>query len=326
MRKAYLGITAATAVVAVALWVAGRSGPVEQVYVLTPKTAVWSRLAVVREPLVELHYGERLDVLERREEHARVRTAAGITGWIELRHLLPPQTWQRATDLTEGAANVPRQSTGTTKVRTNVRLEPGRTGTLIFQFLADTKLEVVARRVVEWTQPPKAAPGEEGEAEAAPATRKEDWLLVRGFADDTREVAGWVLGRFLTPDYPEALRDYAGGNRFLAWFRLAETPSALGPRPTWLAAGVSGPEGQGCDFTLLRVYTWNAKRARYETAYVESNLCARLPIRATPAAHGDALGSGRFSFLAVGRKGEDEPREYQLRQNIVRRVRSGTPR
>lgn len=318
MRKAYMAI-GAVAVAAVALWLAMRGGPAEYVYALTPKAAVWSRMAVVREPLVELKYGDRLQVLERREEHVRVRTAAGITGWIESRHLMPPETWQRAQALREQVASMPLQSTGTTKVRTNVRLEPGRSGTPIFQFLSDTKLEIVARRVAEWTQPSRAAQGEEGESE--PAARKEDWLLVRGFAGDTREVAGWVLGRFLTPDYPEALRDYAGANRFLAWFRLAETPSDFGPRPTWLAAGTSGPEGQACDFTLLRVYTWNTKRARYETAYVESNLCGRLPIRVTPAAAGDTQRRASFWFTGLGRRGEDELREYQLRQNIVRRVR-----
>src|SRR5208283_2187719 len=43
-------------------------------------------------------------------------------------------------------------------------------------------------------------------------------------------------------------------------------------------AGSTGPDGQPCDFTLIRVYTWGAGRRRYETAYVESNLCGTLPI------------------------------------------------
>jgi len=316
MRKAFLGI-GVVAVAAAGLWLATRGGAVEHAYVITPKAAVWSRLAVVREPLAELQYGERLDVLERRTEHAHVRTKDGVTGWIELRHLMPPETWQRAAALRDEAAKLAVQASGTTKVRTNVRLEPGRAGTQIFQFLADTKVEIVARRVAEWTQA-RAGDDEDG---AAPPARKEDWLLVRGVAGDTREVTGWVLGRFLAPDYPQVLRDYAGVNRFVAWFRLADSQTEDGPRPTWLAAGVSGPEGQACDFTLLRVYTWNAKRARYETAFVESNLCGKLPLRVSPAAQGDAQGRASFAFTAAGRRGEDEPREYTLRQNIVRRVR-----
>lgn len=322
MRKAYLVWGAAVIVIVVALWVAGRGEPAEHMYVLTPKAAVWSRMAVVREALVTLRYGERLGVLERRENHVRVRTEGGVTGWIDARHLISSDTWQRATDLRKQAAARPVQSSGIAKVRTNVRLEPGRAGTPIFQFLPGSKVEVLAREVVEWAAPAQSrAPADENDAENAPAPKKEDWLLVRGIADDTREVAGWVLGRFLAPEYPQALRDYAGVNRFLAWFKLSERQSEFGPRPTWLAAGVSGPEGQPCDFTLLRVYNWNARRARYETAYVESNLCGRLPVQVKPAAQGDPRGEASFAFTATGRKGVEEARAYVMRQNIVRRVR-----
>lgn len=319
MRKVWARMAVAVAAAAaLAVWWISANRPLGQAYVLTPKTAVWSRLAVVREALAELHYGEKLDVLERREEHVRVRTASGVTGWIEARHLMSPETWQRAVALRDEAAKLPLQASGTSKVRSNVRLEPGRGGPRIFQFLSDTKVEIVGRRVAEWTQ---ASQGEDEEGSAPPQVRKEDWLLVRGISEDGWEVAGWVLGRFLAPDYPEALRDYAGQNRFVAWFRLADTLSESGPRPTWLAAGTTGPEGQACDFTLLRVYTWNAKRARYETAYVESNLCGSLPVRVTAAAPGDRQGRASFSFSAAGRGGQDDTRQYQLRQNIVRRVR-----
>ncbi|MGH9794920.1 MAG: hypothetical protein ACRD5G_09125 [Candidatus Acidiferrales bacterium] len=307
---------------AVALWVMGRGGPAEYVYVLTPKAALWSRMAVVREPLVTLRYGEQLGVLGRREDHVRVRTEAGVTGWIDARHLISSDTWQRATALRQQAAAMPLQSSGITKVRTNVRLEPGRAGVPIFQFLPDSQVEVLAREVVEWVAPVQPrAPADETNAENAPAPKKEDWLLVRGIADDTREVAGWVLGRFLAPEYPQALHDYAGVNRFLAWFKLSERQSEFGPRPTWLAAGVNGPEGQPCDFTLLRVYNWNARRARYETAYVESNLCGRLPVRVKPAANEEPRNEASFTFTATGRRGSEEVRTYLMRQNIVRRVR-----
>jgi hypothetical protein len=318
MRKLPLGIGAAV-VVAVAVWWAGRGGPREEAYALTPKAAVWSRLAQVREPLAELHYGEKLYILERREEHARVRTAAGVAGWIESRHLISADIWKQASDLRREAAEKPAQGRATTKVRTNLRLEPGRDGAPIYQFLSDTPVEVLARRVVEWTPPGKAAPGEEAaDPEAAPAPKREDWLLVRGPADHVGEIAGWVLGRFLAPSYPQALRDYAAGIRFVAWFELAQTPSDVGPRPVYLAAGVTGAEGQSCDFTLLRVYTWHVKRKRYETAYVESFLCGRLPLRVSPAK--DERGEASFFFTNAGRKG-DEDREYRFRLNIVRRVR-----
>jgi hypothetical protein len=68
-----------------------------------------------------------------------------------------------------------------------------------------------------------------------------------------------------------------------------------------------------CDFTGLRVFTWGAKRQRYETAYIENNLCGRMPIQArkTPA-------GAEFSFPTVG-EGSAE-RLYRMKQTVVRRV------
>jgi hypothetical protein len=86
-----------------------------------------------------------------------------------------------------------------------------------------------------------------------------------------------------------------------------------------LAAGVRGGEGQPCDFTMLRVYTWGSRRKRYETAYVESGLCGYFPIRAGKAA---ATGEPEFRFTALGKAGKQQ-RVYRMRQTVVRRVREG---
>jgi len=96
-----------------------------------------------------------------------------------------------------------------------------------------------------------------------------------------------------------------------------ETAAQPSEKPQFLVAGVQGPDGQSCDFTLLRVYTWGAERRRYETAYVESNLCGALPIRAQAAAA--AGGNAAFAFTNRGRTGE-EHREYVMHQTSVRRT------
>ena len=75
-----------------------------------------------------------------------------------------------------------------------------------------------------------------------------------------------------------------------------------------------GGEGQVCDFTLLRVYTWGAIRKRYETAYVESHLCGRLPIQVSWA-----TASPEFHFAEAG--GSTAQRTYILQQTIVRRLK-----
>jgi hypothetical protein len=321
----YVAGFAAFLVLAAAVWWAIREpAPIGEAYGGERMSTLWSRVAQVREPLGTVRYGDRVWLLERRGEHVRARNAEGDTGWIEERRLIPGDTWQRSVELRQKAQALAPQARGVTKVATNVRLEPGRTGTRIFQFEPQVRVEILARQVAEWKPAAPAAPREESQAprsdeeEPAPVVRKEDWLLVRARAEGP-EVAGWVRGSFVAPEYPAPLRDYAAGIRFLAWFELSYTMDVEGPKPTYLAAGVVGGEGQPCDFTLVRVYNWSTARRRYETAYVESFLCGRLPISVSPATRPGVPAA--FRFLHTGRRGT-ELREYRMKQNVVQRVRS----
>src|SRR5260370_7433309 len=54
-----------------------------------------SGIAEVRERVGTLHYGERVDVLARHNEYAKVRTNAGAIGWIYSSHLMEPAPWPR---------------------------------------------------------------------------------------------------------------------------------------------------------------------------------------------------------------------------------------
>jgi hypothetical protein len=167
------------------------------------------------------------------------------------------------------------------------------------------------------------------------------------------DVAGWVLRRFIKYEIPPELLDYSTQFRFVAWFELGRVPvgepapepkaprklgrpEAPGPpetvrtepgavpteKPQFLVAGVQGPEGQSCDFTLIRVYTWGAQRQRYETAYVESNLCGSLPIRVQSS--GTGVANPEFTFVNHGRAGE-EHREYAMHQTSVHRMDNRRP-
>jgi len=135
-------------------------------------------------------------------------------------------------------------------------------------------------------------------------------------------VAGWVLARFVELDLPDAVKDYASSSdlHVVAWFELNRVPDGSGGEaPQYLVAGSRGGEGGACDFTMLRVYTWGAKRQRYETAYVESDLCGRLPIRLSTAAKGP-----EFEFADVDAGGAD--RTYIMEQTSVRRVKDAIAR
>jgi hypothetical protein len=124
-----------------------------------------------------------------------------------------------------------------------------------------------------------------------------------------------VIARFIELDLPDPVRDGASSAniRPIAWFELNRVSDPSGDRIQYFLVGARGPEGQPCDFTTLRVYTWNLKKERYETAFIENDLCGKLPVRVGKSPKGDP----EFRFQEMG--GED--RVYRLMQTVVRRVR-----
>jgi hypothetical protein len=68
----------------------------------------------------------------------------------------------------------------------------------------------------------------------------------------------------------------------------------------------------------MRGYTWSVKHQSYETAFVDSNVCGKLPIKLTRAS--TPGGDVTFSFKDLS-DGSSAPREYLMRQTIIRRMR-----
>jgi hypothetical protein len=294
---------------------------------------VLSGIAQVRQQVGVLHYGERVEVLSKRNEYMKVRTASGAVGWVEAHQLMEPALWQRSIKLLEQVRNMPVQARGRTKVSTNLRVLPGRTEPRLYQFARNVPVEIVGRGVADWVQTT-----DEKDSGSDADAKKEDWFLVRGIAsrppgessarisvttttsetgDQTVPIAGWVIARFIELDLPDPVREGASSAniRPVAWFELNRVPDPSGDKPQYLLAATRGPEGQPCDFTALRVYTWYAKRERYETAFIENNLCGQLPIRAGKGPKDEP----EFRFHVMdGDKGEPV---YRLKQTIVRRIR-----
>ena len=318
-------------------------------YVADRAATVWSTTAQVRQAVATLSHGQRVIVLSRAGDKVQVRTDDGVQGWIDERLLMDAAQWQEVAELLSRARAMPVQAVGHTRVLSNLRTRPGRDTQRIFQLGRNVPVAVLERMVLP-APPPGGTSGEEsGRAdEENPAQAKqEDWLFVLvaqpegagttpgtfGGADSTGEmltssgrsgnstarpdtsIAGWVLARFITLDPPQPIPDYSSsaGTRVVAWTVLNSVPDAEGEKPQYLVAGTRGGEGQPCDFTTLRVYTWGAARRRYETAYIENNLCGRLPILVKKTS-----GGTEFSFSEMG-TGTGQ-RVYLMRQTMVRRV------
>jgi hypothetical protein len=326
MRKILLGSAFLLVVCFAAYLRFHHSGsPLEIAYAGNRQVTLMSTTAQVRSPIVTVNFGERLEVLERFQDQVKVRTTAGLTGWISERELLTSDLWQKARDLDTRTAAMPAMARGHTRVLTNLRIAPGRETPRVRQLGKTIPVELFERQAVEVPTSAKSSEQDEGAADP-PQAKREDWWLVRAHSGDEQEVSGWILGRFVALDVPSPLRDYASsaGMHIVGWFELNRVKETSGnARSQYLVLGAHGPEGQSCDFSMLRVYTWGIQRQRYETAFVDSKICGRLPMRLThsPPPAGDT----QFAFQDISR-GVPEERIYRMHQTIVRRVKQdGSP-
>jgi uncharacterized protein YgiM (DUF1202 family) len=352
----------------------------DEAYAAEPTVNVWSTTAQVRQLAAEIHWGEKVEVLGHSDTFTKVRTAKGVTGWVDGRRLVDGTTWLKEEELVTKARPMPLQATGRTKVTTNLRLEPGRNSQRIYQLPGSVHVTILARATADVAPPPtpksakekaaadkavadKAAADksstDKSAAEKPDPPKREDWLFVTvtptssssspstGGVDSPQanqallvtgndpsqqpagapgaavpQLAGWVLARFIELSLPSTLRDYMASAAVhpVAWFVLNRVQTSQGDRSQYLVAGTTGGEGQACDFSLIRVYTWGGGKARYETAYIESDLCGYFPIIVDkPTGKGDPV----FHFTALSDKEPRQERTYVMHQTSVRRVREG---
>jgi hypothetical protein len=336
MKKKLLIAVPLLALVALTAWFfRPKHEQLGEAYVSEKTVTLWSSMAQVREPLGALRYGDRVDTLAKRNDFVKVRTSSGTVGWIDGRLLMDSTLWQRSAALLKRAESLPVQGSGRTKVATNLRVEPGRSAPRVYQFGRGVPVQILARASADAVQT-----GDEKEPGDSQATKKEDWFLVRGVAsrppnettartqvppnttepgDQSVPIAGWVIARFLELDVPDVVREGANAAnlRPIAWFELNRVDDASGKKAQYLLAAARGSEGQSCDFSVLRVYTWNGKKSRYETAFIENNLCGRLPIQTGKSA------SGQPEFRFFNADDPQHERVYRLIQTVVRRIRDG---
>lgn len=289
------------------LWWTAQPAPKGDVYVSMTGTTLWDGNGQIRRPMGDLSWGEKLAVLTEYNNSVKVRTPKGKVGWVAEDRLMDPGVWQGLGKLAARVRQMTTQAPGHTAVRSNLRLDPGRTSPRVGQLRPNTPVEVLARGVA---------------TRSVGGSRKEDWLLVRARTGKGVEMAGWLLASFISLDLPEPLPAYAtsAGMSPVAFFPLhtVDDPKS-GTKHYYLVAGENGPQGQPCDFTMLRVYTWSIKHQRYETAFVQNNVCGHLPIRIERNA--DSRHDTLFSFDNFSNDGSRLV-TYRMRSTMVRLLRS----
>jgi len=165
--------------------------------------------------------------------------------------------------------------------------------------------------------PTKPQPVKPSESEEPAPKLYDDFWLVRSKEGHV----GWVLARMIDLDVPLEVAQYAEGQRILGAFVLnSVNDSEKGKQGQYLLLLNEPKDGLPYDFDQVRVFSWNLKRHRYETAYREHNLIGYFPARVTDEDFGK---EGVLKVFYIRKQNDDgtvSERKYKLIGNIVRQV------
>jgi SH3-like domain-containing protein len=315
----------------------------EYAYVASPEAVLRDRIATVYNKTGVLHNGERVRVLERlvNRRFVRVRSSRGEEGWIQERYLTDQQTFDQLQRLAEQFKGAPAQAVAVARAQLNLHGIPGRKTEHLYQLNENEKVEILQRQTVDRnTSAPVAAQpksddknqkesetdsgGEDQGSSNSNSNAKpnqppvlEDWWLIR----DSQKRVGWVLGRLLYVDIPMDIAQYAEGQRIVAFFILAEAADEDKKVPEYLVLMSESKDGLPYDYDNIRVFTWNVRRHRYETAYREHDLAGFLPAAISKEDFGGKEGTLRtFTLRLKDQAGNLHAQKYKFNPPIVRQV------
>jgi SH3-like domain-containing protein len=297
-------------------------------YVSAPQATLRDQVATAYNRVGTVKNGERVEVLEHEKRFSRVRTESGIEGWIEQRYLVDQKTYDALQKLTQENLNDPVQAPGVLRNETNLHITPGRETEHLYQLSAGAKVSLLKRATAEKQSgsigvvpAARASGGKTSGPKASSESVLEDWWLVR----DAQNRVGWVLARMVDLDVPLDVAQYAEGQRFVAFFVLnqVQDPGREGTdkkASQYLCILTEPHDGLPYDYDQVRVFTWNVRKHRYETAYREHGLNGVLPVTVT-SENFDKEGMLPVFILRVkDDSGNLSERKYKMNSPIVRRV------
>ena len=258
-------------------------------------------------------------VLERDRRFVHVRTESGADGWMEQRYLITQQVFDAFQKLAQAEQNSPLQASGTTRTDTNIHLDPARDAEHLYQLNQGSKVALLKRAASEKTlpgAPVRPAANADDKNKEAPKPILEDWWLIR----DSSGHVGWMLARMVDLDVPLEIAQYAEGQRIVAFFVLDEVNDGGKKVPQYLVMLTEPKDGMPFDYNQIRIFTWNVKRHRYETAYREHNLNGMLPVTVAQENFDKEGMLPVFVLRVKDDNGNVQERKYKLNTPIVRRV------
>jgi SH3-like domain-containing protein len=292
----------------------------EYAYVIASHVNLRDQIAAVYNKMGVLHNGDRVEVLDRSRRFVKVKNDKAEVGWVEQRYLVGQDVFDSFAKLERDSRADLAQARGVTRNDTNLHLTPARDADHLYQLKQGDKVVLLQRATAAKsdvaTLPVRQEVNTKGKKVAPPKLVLEDWWLIR----DSGGHAGWVLGRMLDLDIPLEIAQYAEGQRIVASFVLNQVKDEDKMVPQYLVVPTEPKDGMPFDYNQIRVFTWNVRRHRYETAYRERHLDGVLPVRITEEDFGK---EGRLPVFMLRVKGDNDnvvERKYKLNTPIVRRV------
>jgi SH3-like domain-containing protein len=242
-----------------------------------------------------LDSGDKVDVLERHDNWYRVRFGENVEGWMEESTVVTNATRNRIQDLVSASEHQTPQNTAVVREEVNFRIEPGRNTPVIRKLDSGTKVEVIDRVT-------SARPGSDSAFDV--------WIKVR---PSPLEV-GWVYGGLLDFDIPEDVAGYSEGYTYSAVKRINQVQDSLAGQINWYIVGErkNGMDPH-LDFDGIRVFTWNGKRHRYETAFRTKGLRGVYPLEVGQSDTGPT-----FRVYELGDDGSKTHRDFVMYGVVVR--------
>ena len=234
-----------------------------------------------------LDTGDKVAVLERQDNWYRVRFGDDVEGWMEESTVVTNATRSRIQNLVSESEGQTPQNTAVVREEANFRIDPGRNTSIIRKLDSGTKVEVIDRV----TTP---RPGTDSSWDV--------WVKVRPSPTEV----GWVYGGLLDFDIPDDVAGYSEGYIYSAVKALNRVDDSIAGPVNWYIVGEhkNGMDPH-LDFDGIRVFTWNQKKHRYETAYRTKGLRGIYPLEIGQSSTGPTFRIYELSGDGSGKKHRD---------------------
>ena len=275
-------------------------GIIEQATVVADRASLRQKNTSTSRTLQVLRTGEKVDILERDGNWFRVRYSERLQGWMEESTLVTNSMRARVQKMVVASQNLRPQNTGTMRETANFRIEPGRSTSVIRRLESGTKVEVLDRV----TAP---RPGSTGSSDV--------WLKVR---PSPMEI-GWIFAGLLEFDTPADIARYTEGLVYPAVKVLNRVQDSISGPINWYVAAERGAGlDPNLDFDGIRVFTWNMRLHRYETAFRMKGFRGVYPLEVS-----QEDGNPAFHFNELSENGSAKmQRNFVMRGVVVREVKA----